>query len=56
LLSQPLHFGDYGGLWIKIAWAVLDLGAIVLLWSGLVLFYKRKRANQTRTQSLPEFA
>ncbi len=25
LLSQPLHFGDYGGMPLKILWALLDL-------------------------------
>ena len=30
-LSQPLHFGDYGGLPLKILWAVLDIFAIVVL-------------------------
>ena len=31
LLSQPLHFGDYGGLPMKLLWAVLDLVTIVVL-------------------------
>ncbi|MGJ3629237.1 PepSY domain-containing protein [Sphingomonas sp. MMS24-JH45] len=30
-LSRPLHFGDYGGLPMKLLWAVLDLFAIVVL-------------------------
>jgi uncharacterized iron-regulated membrane protein len=38
MLSKPLHFGDYGGLPMKILWAVLDLGAIWLLISGLQLW------------------
>ncbi|MBP5856426.1 PepSY domain-containing protein [Marivibrio halodurans] len=37
-LSQPLHFGDYGGLPLKILWAVLDILAIVLLGSGVYLW------------------
>lgn len=41
LLSQPLHFGDYAGLPLKILWALLDLVAIVVLVSGLVLFVRR---------------
>ncbi|MEM9387940.1 MAG: PepSY-associated TM helix domain-containing protein [Pseudomonadota bacterium] len=45
LLSQPLHFGDYGGLTLKIAWFVLDVGAIVLLWSGVALWLRRRRAR-----------
>lgn len=37
-LSQPLHFGDYGGLPMKILWAVLDVLTIVVLGSGLYLW------------------
>ena len=37
-LSQPLHFGDYGGLPLKILWAVLDLITIVVLGSGIYLW------------------
>ena len=42
-LSQPLHFGDYGGLALKIAWALLDLATIVILGSGLYLWLARRR-------------
>lgn len=42
-LSQPLHFGDYGGLGLKIVWAILDLAAIVILGSGLWLWFERRR-------------
>ncbi len=35
LLSQPLHFGDYGGLPLKLLWALLDLLAIAVLASGV---------------------
>ncbi len=42
LLSQPLHFGDYGGLPLKILWAVFDVVAIVVLGSGLYLWGSRR--------------
>lgn len=45
LLSQPLHFGDYGGMPLKILWAVLDLVTIVVLGSGLYLWLGRRRAS-----------
>jgi len=42
-LSQPLHFGDYGGLPLKILWALLDLVAIVVLGSGLYLWLRKPK-------------
>ena len=42
-LSQPLHFGDYGGLGLKIVWALLDLATIIILGSGLYLWLTKKR-------------
>lgn len=42
LLSQPLHFGDYGGMPLKIIWAVLDVITIVILGSGLYLWLARR--------------
>lgn len=42
LLSQPLHFGDYGGLPMKILWALLDIATIVVLGSGLYLWLSRR--------------
>ncbi|TQK03385.1 PepSY domain-containing protein [Herbaspirillum sp. SJZ107] len=44
LVSQPLHFGDYGGAGLKFLWALLDLATIVVLGSGLYLWLKRGRA------------
>jgi uncharacterized iron-regulated membrane protein len=42
LVSQPLHYGDYGGLPLKILWALLDLIAIVVLASGVYLWIKKR--------------
>jgi uncharacterized iron-regulated membrane protein len=47
-LSVPLHFGDYGGLPLKIIWALLDLGAIVVLATGLYLWLGRRHASIER--------
>ena len=43
LLSQPLHFGDYGGLPLKLLWALLDIATIVVLGSGVYLWLARRR-------------
>lgn len=42
-LSQPLHFGDYGRMPLKLLWALLDLMTIVVLGSGLYLWIARRR-------------
>ena len=44
LVSQPLHFGDYGGRPMQIVWAGLDLASIVVLGSGLYLWLRKRRA------------
>jgi uncharacterized iron-regulated membrane protein len=44
LLSQPLHFGDYGGLPLKILWALLDLFTILILGSGIYLWLGKHRS------------
>ncbi len=41
-LSRPLHFGDYGGLFLKILWAILDLITIIVLISGVYLWVSRR--------------
>ncbi|MEQ7153743.1 PepSY-associated TM helix domain-containing protein [Brevundimonas aurifodinae] len=45
-LSQPLHFGDYGGMGLKLVWATLDLITIVILGSGLYLWIARRRRGR----------
>jgi len=49
-LSQPLHFGDYGGMPLKILWTVLDLMTIVVLITGLYLWYGKTRFARKRQQ------
>jgi uncharacterized iron-regulated membrane protein len=43
LISQPLHFGDYGGMPLKIIWALLDVLTIIVIGSGLYLWFARRR-------------
>jgi uncharacterized iron-regulated membrane protein len=42
-LSRPLHFGDYGGMLLKLVWAALDIVAILILVSGIYLWLGRRR-------------
>lgn len=53
-ISRPLHFGDYGGLPLKIIWALLDLVTIVVLASGLYLWLaKHSRVRSPRPKRMP---
>jgi uncharacterized iron-regulated membrane protein len=47
-VSRPLHFGDYGGLPLKIVWAVLDVLLIVVLTSGIYLWFSRRKTRVER--------
>jgi uncharacterized iron-regulated membrane protein len=40
-VSKPLHFGDYGGMPLKVIWALLDLITLIVLGSGLYLWVVR---------------
>ena len=42
LLSQPLHFGDYGGVPLQWLWAAMDAITIVVLGSGLYLWIGKR--------------
>jgi uncharacterized iron-regulated membrane protein len=56
LISQPLHFGDYGGGWMQFLWALLDLATIVVLGSGLYLWFQRGRALKRHAQAVAQQA
>ncbi len=42
-VSRPLHFGDYGGMPLKIIWALFDLALIAVLLSGVYLWLSRRK-------------
>jgi uncharacterized iron-regulated membrane protein len=44
-LSRPLHFGDYGGLPMKLLWAALTAFTIVVLGSGLYLWLAKGQVS-----------
>jgi uncharacterized iron-regulated membrane protein len=46
LVSQPLHFGDYGGMPLKVIWALLDMLTIIVIGSGLYLWWVRRRRTR----------
>lgn len=43
-VSRPLHFGDYGGMPLKILWALFDVVLIVVMVSGVYLWLLRRRS------------
>lgn len=61
-LTQPLHFGDYAGLPLKLLWAALDVVAIILLASGVYLWFGRRssplsqRVEEVRRGGLEKIA
>ncbi|WP_435203034.1 PepSY-associated TM helix domain-containing protein [Qipengyuania sp. 902] len=48
MMSKPLHFGDYGGLPLKIIWAVMTLITIWVLWTGILLLLRRRSGRLER--------
>ncbi|MGV3704934.1 MAG: PepSY-associated TM helix domain-containing protein [Arcticibacter sp.] len=44
--SQPFHFGDYGGMPMKVLWALFDLATIIVLISGLYLWFARRKSKE----------
>jgi uncharacterized iron-regulated membrane protein len=52
-ISRPLHFGNYGGMPLKIIWALLDLVTIVVLGSGLYLWAAKRKRAPAETQRDP---
>ncbi|MDH4565342.1 PepSY domain-containing protein [Pseudomonas sp. BN414] len=50
-MSQPLHFGDYGGRPMQLLWAALDVLTIIVLGSGLYLWWVRQRRSTAQRSS-----
>lgn len=42
-VSRPLHFGDYGGTPLKVIWVLFDIAAIIVLLSGIYLWFVRRK-------------
>jgi uncharacterized iron-regulated membrane protein len=54
-LSRPLHFGDYGGMPMKFIWTLFDIVTIVVLVSGLYLWFrKRTGLGEMQQNAIPE--
>lgn len=55
-LSRPLHFGDYGGLPLKLLWAALTLFTIHVLGTGLYLWLAKRKAPVSAPAAGPRAA
>jgi len=51
-ISQPFHFGDYGGMPMKILWAIFDIATIIVLISGIYLWLARRKAKSAQLKRL----
>lgn len=46
MLSEPLHFGDYGGLFLKVLWAVFTLLSLAVVLFGVTSYVLKRRAHR----------
>lgn len=53
-LSQPLHFGNYGGLPLKILWTLCTLLTLFITVNGAWLWWARRNSRKTRSDDLIE--
>jgi uncharacterized iron-regulated membrane protein len=49
LVSEPLHFGDYGGLPLRLLWALFTVALIVLAGSGVYTFFAGRKSTARST-------
>ncbi|MDP0501396.1 MAG: PepSY-associated TM helix domain-containing protein [Verrucomicrobiota bacterium JB022] len=47
---EPLHFGDFGGLFSKVIWCLAGLSPAVLAGSGTWIWWHRRRMQKKRPQ------
>lgn len=45
-VSQPLHFGDYGGLALKLLWIACSWLALFITGNGAWLWWARRRRTK----------
>jgi uncharacterized iron-regulated membrane protein len=53
-VSQPLHFGDYGGLALKILWVACSWLALFITGNGAWLWWNRRRQATVERRAVPE--
>ncbi len=48
VLSEPLHFGDYGGLALKIIWSILGVASLILPLSGFSSYLQKRKQKKAK--------
>ncbi|MEM1417373.1 MAG: PepSY-associated TM helix domain-containing protein [Myxococcota bacterium] len=51
MVSEPLHFGDYGGWPLKLVWALLGLATLLVSLSGVWVFGRSRRDARARRRT-----
>jgi uncharacterized iron-regulated membrane protein len=55
-VMEPLHFGDFGGLWLKWLYFLLGLSPAILSLSGTILWIDRRRRREGAAGAEPQHA
>jgi uncharacterized iron-regulated membrane protein len=53
VLSQPLHFGDYGGLLLKLLWTLCSWLTLFITANGAWLWWDRRRRRVPKAAGAP---
>jgi uncharacterized iron-regulated membrane protein len=53
ILSEPLHFGNYGGLAFKIIWLLFALCSLLVMLMGVATYWSRTRKVKEKTRLSP---
>ncbi len=51
----PLHFGNFGGVFVKVVWAILGLGTAVVALTGMMLWIERRAFGSEGQLSLAAY-
>lgn len=50
---DPLHFGNFGGFWLKMLWFIFGIALTAMSYTGVLMTWKRTKSSVlTRTQKL----
>lgn len=51
--ADPLHFGDFGGFWLKLLWFIFGVALTAMSYTGVLMTWKRTKSSAlTRVQKI----